>query len=148
MEAMRLDHVHIKTDNFRQTCDVLQDITGHDFLMEMPFDEMGMEAGYDPFPYSMEVMGVIDESKDLAKLYKDWPNGVFCLTFRVPDYETAAEEMAGKGYPQVARYDSPPFVKEGLFNTLDVLPFYIELIECPDNLVEMDASEFDLSALQ
>lgn len=148
MEALRLDHIHIKAndeDDFRTICDTLQLITGHAMGLEMTFDEMGMKVGYDPHPFGYEVMQVTDAQKQLAQYYEAWPRGVFCLTYRVPDYETAAAEMEGMGFPQLLRYDSPPFVKEGFFDTLSKLPFYIELIESPDNLGEMDASEFDLS---
>lgn len=143
MDVQRLDHVHIKSNDFRKTSDTLKSITGHEFLMEMEFEEQGMMVGYDPFPYSLEVMTVTDKSKSLAKLYEEWPEGVFCLTFKVPDYEAAKTEMEEKGYPQIERYDTPPIVKEGLFNTLKDLPFYIELVESPDDMANINMSDYE-----
>lgn len=149
MSAMRLDHVHIKAvdaDDFRTICDTLQLITGHPMNLEMEFGEMGMKVGYDPHPYCYEVMQVIDDTKELARYYNEFEGAVFCLTYRVADYEVAAEQMEKLGFPQLMRYDSPPYVKEGFFDTLAKLPFYIELIESPDSLDDVDTEEFDLSA--
>lgn len=148
MKAMRLDHVHIKAadeKDFRTICDTLQLITGHPLNLEMEFGEMGMKVGYDPHPYCYEVMQVIDNTKELARYYEEFEGAVFCLTYRVEDYEQAAAEMEELGFPQLMRYDSPPYVKEGFFDTLAKLPFYIELIESPDSFDDVSTEDFDLS---
>jgi hypothetical protein len=141
MDVIRIDHIHIKAepDSFSKTVTAIERIIGKPFLLpEMDFEDEGMKVGYNTFPNGFEIMSINDSSKELAALYEKWEGGVFALSLKIEDIRAAQADMEKLGYKAIVFHDFGP-VHEILFDTLADLPFYIELVQSPDDLTAEDA---------
>lgn len=140
MNVSRIDHIHIKVDELETTTREYEKVFGMQFPPIIDFtDRSGFQVVFNQFPNGVELMKVVDNTKPMARMYDDAPIGVFALSLKVDNLEKAIVEMEQYGYKHLFTYGGGE-IKEGLFDTLEKLGVYIELVEYPND--DISSAEF------
>ena len=133
MSVSRIDHIHIKVNELEIITKEYEKVFGMQFPPIIDFtDRSGFQVVFNPFPNGVELMKVVDNTKPMARMYDDAPIGVFALSLKVDNLEKAIAEMEQYGYKHLFIYGGGE-IKEGLFDTLEKLGVYIELVEYPND---------------
>jgi catechol 2,3-dioxygenase-like lactoylglutathione lyase family enzyme len=131
MNIERIDHIHIKVDDRNSVTKAFEDVLGQKIPIVADFTaDYGMKVSFSPFPYGLEIMEVTDKTKEMASLYAASPEGVFAISYKVPDIDEAIAEMESMGNKLLLRYDFGQ-IKEALFDTKKTTGVFLELIEYP-----------------
>ena len=140
MNVSRVDHIHIKVDELELTAQEYEKVFGFPFPPIIDFtDRSGFKVVFNQFPNGIELMKVVDNTKPMARLYDEAPIGVFALSLKVDNLEEAIVEMEQYGYKHMFTYGGGQ-IKEGLFDTVQKLGVYIELVEYPND--DISSAEF------
>lgn len=140
MNVSRIDHIHIKVDELETTTREYEKVFGMQFPPIIDFtDRSGFQVVFNQFPNGVELMKVVDNTKPMARMYDDAPIGVFAFSLKVDNLEKAIAEMEQYGYKHLFTYGGGE-IKEGLFDTLEKLGVYIELVEYPND--DISSAEF------
>ena len=140
MHVSRIDHIHIKVDELEKTTQEYEKVFGFSFPPVIDFtDRSGFKVVFNQFPNGIELMKVVDNTKPMARLYDEAPVGVFALSLKVDNLEKSIAEMERFGYRHLFTYGGGE-IKEGLFDTVEKLGVYIELVEYPND--DISSTEF------
>jgi len=124
----KIDHIHIKVGDMAAVSKAFNAFLDAE-LVELDFtNDYGMRVGFNPFPNGLEIMEVTDASKEMAKLYEEAPDGVFAISFKVPDMAKAIPQMEAFGNSLIMKYEFGE-IKEALFDTKEKMGVFVELIE-------------------
>lgn len=147
MEVLRLDHIHVKVKDLDAASDAYDEVTGVPLFRGIDYtDVYGMQVSFAAFPISLEVMKVTDPTKQMSALYDAAPYGVFALSYKVADLDTACVQMEELGYKLIMRYEFGP-VREALFDAKDKLSVYLEMVDYPgDSIMEAYAASMEADA--
>lgn len=145
MKVERIDHIHIKTNDLKNTTSTYEGIFGEKFPPQIDFTQIyGMKVAFNPFPNGIELMEVTDKQKEMGSIYDTAPEGVFALSLKVQNLDEATVEMEAMGYKQILRYEFGQ-IKEALFDTKKACGVLFELVEyLTENIADADYGDLGL----
>ncbi len=134
MKVERVDHIHYYVKDVESTVTAFEKLVGIDFWTfqggQKVLDitaEHGVKLGHNPLGF--EVLQVTDQSKRGAQ----WPSGpqegIFAISFKVPDIEASVEELKKQGFKVVLPLVQTGGVKEALLESSNIPGIQIELCE-------------------
>lgn len=130
MKIERIDHIHIKPENFEASRDAFEKFFGNEFLLKMEMEEYGTEVAYEPFPIGAELFRPTDTSKSISAQRAEKAKGIFTVCYKVDNIKEAQAKLEEMGCPVLEWYDNGP-IQEALFDTEAIFGISIELIEYP-----------------
>jgi len=142
MKSEKLDHIHIKVDDMKSVTQAFAGVLGEKMQMEeIDFTaDSGLKVSFNQFPNGIEIMEVTDNTKEMAALYDQAPQGVFAISLKVENIDEATTDMESMGHKMLMRYGFGE-VKEALFDTKKALGVYVELVEYPTDSIFSSVSE-------
>ncbi|MBC3888114.1 hypothetical protein GH810_07310 [Acetobacterium paludosum] len=145
MKILRIDHLHMKGNNFDKTAQAMEKLIGQDFYMRMDFTEKdGAEVAYQPYPIGLELFNPTDISKNSGRIAAESQPGVIAISYKVPNIKEAQGEMESLGYKLIEYFDYGE-IQEALYDTKDDFGLMIELIEYPgDSITDVSNNIEDL----
>ncbi len=132
MRVEKLDHVHIYVKSLEKGKDTFSRVLGTTFCPTITADERGGDASRQLrstlSPLGLELLEGSSPEGAIGRVIERRGEGVYALSFKVPDIEEAISELQSKGLRMVSRIELGK-IKEAQFHPKDCHGIMIELCE-------------------
>ncbi|MDO8673820.1 MAG: VOC family protein [Dehalococcoidia bacterium] len=126
MKAEKLDRVHVAVKDMDKAMAFFSKILGTTFSEPLVDDKVGIKVVFSAI--GLELVESTSPDSAFARFIEKRGEGLFSLTFKVPDIEGAIAEYTGRGIRLAARTGSPR-AREAQFHPKDSFGVSIVLTE-------------------
>lgn len=135
MKVERIDHIHAITRDLDGAARLFGGILGKEF--SPVWEGFGVRARFHPLGF--EWMEPTDPNGMAVQLLDSMGEGVFCISFKVPDVDEAIAEMESRGIKLIEKFQVGK-VTEAMFEPTNAFGVMIELCEYPGDDIEAAAA--------
>ena len=126
MKAEKIDRVHVAVKDMDKAIKFFSEVLGTTFGEPLVDEAVGIKVVFSPI--GVELVESISPDSAFAKFIEKRGEGLYSLTFKVPDIEAAIEEYTARGIRLAARTGSPK-AREAQFHPKDSFGVSIVLTE-------------------
>ncbi len=126
MKAERLDHIHIYVKDLEKAKDTFSRILGTTFSPNIEVEDMQIRSALSPL--GVELIESASPDGVVAKAIERRGEGLYALSFKVPDIEEAVNELQSMGLRLVGRVEEGN-IREAQFHPKDCHGVMIELCQ-------------------
>ncbi len=141
MKVEKIDHLHAYAKDVDAVAELFSSLFGMKCKV-FSFEQYGTRNCIATTPQGfIEFIQPTDPEKDPAKLIGDRPEGLLCISLKVPNMQEAIAEMEARGIKLLKLYELGP-VKQAWFDPKNTFGIQIELGEYPgDNIHKAGAGQ-------